>query len=207
MNNSSPLQKSGLFFCLNIYFQQNILIFYLFLVLHGNLGNDVGTGVPGKSFTRAFSKAHGVKRQSLLLHCAEFEISYASNCEKGRKTVRWTVFRWEPSPGAPGAKHKMIKVSNMIPQLSVKRHIIKRRHLPFSGCRLNLLRKKTDSNRYCLKAQTDAALLSLFIKGAVSLAGSVISTLKILCAKCIPASGTEDLFSGNIVKTYGNTKH
>ena len=35
--------------------------------------------------------------------------------QEGRKTVRWTVFRWEPSPGGPSAKHKMIKVSNMIP--------------------------------------------------------------------------------------------
>ena len=41
--------------------------------------------------------------------------------QEGRKTVRWTVFRWEPSPGGPSAKHKMIKVSNIIPQLSVKR--------------------------------------------------------------------------------------
>ncbi|MBQ9945496.1 MAG: hypothetical protein IJO68_03115, partial [Clostridia bacterium] len=46
--------------------------------------------------------------------------------QEGRKTVRWTVFRWEPSPGGPSAKHKMIKVSNIIPQLSVK-------HLSFNG--------------------------------------------------------------------------
>ena len=48
---------------------------------------------------------------------------------------------------------------------------------------------------------------NLLVHGAVSSAGSVVCTLEILCAECVPASGTEDLFFGNIVKTYGDTKH
>ena len=49
--------------------------------------------------------------------------------QEGRKTVRWTVFRWESSPGGPSAKHKMIKVSNRFPTFREegKKH-------PFTPC-------------------------------------------------------------------------
>ena len=47
----------------------------------------------------------------------------------------------------------------------------------------------------------------LFVKRAVCCACSVICTLKVLGAECVPASGTEDLLFGNVVKTYGDSEH
>ena len=47
----------------------------------------------------------------------------------------------------------------------------------------------------------------LFVKRTICSTCSVVCTLKILGAECVPASGTEDLFFGNVVKTNGNAKH
>lgn len=50
-------------------------------------------------------------------------------------------------------------------------------------------------------------LFILFEQRAVCCAGSEVGALKVLCAECVPAGGTENLFVRYVVERNGDSEH